>query len=203
MDFWFNWGLIAFVILLCVVGTLLGFFRDLILSEHNCPFHKDDFYPLNKCWEKGYIMIGYYLSSAVFVLLEVGLYVYGIYYEIYSLPESRKKTVLYVCVTLIVSMLPIFLNPLLGWLRYTFWAPASKSDGYVCVIGDIKKSLNFSCMLDGLIPLGFGLFGIQILIVIICMIYNYCVKLQEKRDEEYQKSSHESHEEKLKLISAA
>lgn len=174
-------GLISAIVLMYVASIALGFLVDAIMGTHNC--NESDY--LLKCWEYGWMTFFGYLVQAVFVLFELGLEILLVYGLINSFSSRYLKITLNVLFTIGVTVLPATVNVLLGWLRYvTLWGNNSKYDDFKCTVGNLRKSLNLGCMMDGLIPYGFILMGVNVLIVGVIAIVIYCTKCCDKLKEE-------------------
>jgi hypothetical protein len=179
-------GLIALFTVIYGVMTIMGFMTDAILDKSVC-HAKDGVFPFVTCFNFGGMAFMWYALNLFFSVFEVGPLMFLCYVGVLNIEFDLTRIILIVCLSIVSFGISIFFNPLLGWLWYSI------NPGWVakCSVNQLRDLFDFGCTVNGMVPLGLSLFGLNL--VVIAVIYTCvscitcCRKARQRQEGERQR----------------
>jgi len=175
-----------FVIFGCVL-LLLGWIRDLVLSDTTCTGVTARI-QLTECFVGGLSVIGLYMFNVLMNLFELGPILVVVTRCLGKIQNEKLRIGIFTLGCIVTFWIPILFNPLLGLFhRWSGIVPFEPIPEMKCQLGNFSQSINLGCSLEGIYPIGLGLMGFN-LAVIICgysiVVVRKCIVNNMETDEE-------------------
>lgn len=161
--------LVAMTFVFVILFLFLGWINDLIFHQSNCSVSTGSW---SQCISGGIMTTLFYCFNAVSNLIEIGPIATVLYFGIFWFERPYIRWGLFTTLTIILSLCPIFLNILLGWMAVTIFP--NRFSNSECVVGNLTASFG-TCFLYGVIPIGFSIGGASVVILGIIYLVRFLV----------------------------